>query len=118
VACAAALGSVQTMLDQDLPAAARRLGDLMHERLRDVDSPAIGEVRGRGAMVAVEVVRPGGTEPDAAKAAAVSAACHRAGVVTLTCGTHGNVLRLLPPLVMPEPLLSEALDVLAEAFLA
>jgi 4-aminobutyrate aminotransferase/(S)-3-amino-2-methylpropionate transaminase len=39
-------------------------------------------------------------------------------VVTLTCGTHGNVLRLLPPLVMPEPLLSEALDVLAEAFLA
>jgi 4-aminobutyrate aminotransferase/(S)-3-amino-2-methylpropionate transaminase len=84
-------------------------------RLQAIGSPAIGEVRGRGAMVAVELVRPGTLEPDAAMAAAVSAACHRAGVVTLTCGTYGNVLRLLPPLVMPEALLDEGLDVLATA---
>jgi 4-aminobutyrate aminotransferase/(S)-3-amino-2-methylpropionate transaminase len=84
-------------------------------RLRAIGSPAVGEVRGRGAMIAVELVRPGTTEPDAAMAVAVSAACHRAGVVTLTCGTYGNVLRLLPPLVMPEELLDEGLEVLATA---
>jgi 4-aminobutyrate aminotransferase/(S)-3-amino-2-methylpropionate transaminase len=69
-------------------------------------------------MVAIELVRPGTSEPDAATTAAVSAACHRAGVVTLTCGTYGNVLRLLPPLVMPENLLREGLDVLGAALVA
>jgi 4-aminobutyrate aminotransferase/(S)-3-amino-2-methylpropionate transaminase len=115
LACAAALGAVQTMEAEDLAGAARRLGAVMLERLRALDSPSIGDIRGRGAMVAIELVRPGTTEPDAATAAAVSAACHRAGVVTLTCGTYGNVLRLLPPLVMPEALLQEGLGVLATA---
>jgi 4-aminobutyrate aminotransferase/(S)-3-amino-2-methylpropionate transaminase len=67
-------------------------------------------------MIAVELVRPGTTEPDPALTGAVSAACHAAGVVTLTCGTYGNVLRFLPPLVMPEHLLDDALDVLEQAF--
>jgi 4-aminobutyrate aminotransferase/(S)-3-amino-2-methylpropionate transaminase len=115
LACAAALGAVHTMETEDLAGAARRLGALMLERLHAMNSPWIGDIRGRGAMVAIELVRPGTTEPDAATAAAVSAACHRAGVVTLTCGTYGNVLRLLPPLVMPEALLNEGLDVLATA---
>ena len=78
--------------------------------------PVIGDVRGRGAMVAVELVRPGTLEPDPAATAAVSAACHAAGVLTLTAGTHSNVLRLLPPLVIGEDLLAEGMDVLAEAF--
>jgi 4-aminobutyrate aminotransferase/(S)-3-amino-2-methylpropionate transaminase len=69
-------------------------------------------------MVAIELVRPGTTEPDAALTSAVSAACHAAGVLTLTCGTYGNVLRFLPPLVMPPELLAEALDVLEQAFAA
>jgi 4-aminobutyrate aminotransferase/(S)-3-amino-2-methylpropionate transaminase len=115
LACAAALGAVHTMETEDLAGAARRLGALMLERLHAMNSPWIGDIRGRGAMVAIELVRPGTTEPDAATAAAVSAACHRAGVVTLTCGTYGNVLRLLPPLVMPEALLNEGFDVLATA---
>ena len=58
------------------------------------------------------------TEPDAARAAAVNAACHRAGVVTLTCGTWGNVSRFLPPLSIGDDLLDEAFDVVAEAFAA
>ena len=78
--------------------------------------PAIGDVRGRGAMVAVEIVKPGTVEPDAALTAAVSKACHAAGLLTLTCGTYGNVLRFLPPLVMPEDLLRRGLDILADAF--
>jgi len=77
--------------------------------------PAIGDVRGRGAMVAIELVRPGTTEPDAALAGAVSASCHAAGVLTLTCGTDGNVLRFLPPLVLPEDLLDDALGVIEQA---
>ena len=118
VACAAALGSIETMAEEDLNARARRLGDLMTGRLRDLAGTydVIGDVRGRGAMVAVELTRPGTLEPDAAATAAVAKACHADGMVVLTCGTYGNVLRLLPPLVMPEPLLEEGLGVLEKAF--
>jgi 4-aminobutyrate aminotransferase / (S)-3-amino-2-methylpropionate transaminase / 5-aminovalerate transaminase len=120
LACAAALGAMEALVHGDLPGRARALGDLMTTRLRALaaEHPQIGDVRGRGAMVAVELVRPGTTEPDAAEAARISAACHAAGVVTLTCGTYSNVLRLLPPLVMEESLLTEALDVLADAVAA
>ena len=76
----------------------------MTARLRELAEryDVIGDVRGRGAMVAVELVRPGTLEPDAATAAAVAKACHADGLVVLTCGTYGNVLRFLPPLVMPD----------------
>jgi 4-aminobutyrate aminotransferase / (S)-3-amino-2-methylpropionate transaminase / 5-aminovalerate transaminase len=120
VACAAALGAIEEMREHDLVGAARRIGDVMVPRLRTIAdrSGRIGDVRGRGAMVAVEVVVPGTTEPDAATTAAVARACHADGVVVLTAGTDGNVLRLLPPLTMPEHLLFEALDVIERAFLA
>jgi 4-aminobutyrate aminotransferase/(S)-3-amino-2-methylpropionate transaminase len=120
LACAAALGAMEAMTRDDLPARARALGDLMLSRLRALaaEHPQVGDVRGRGAMVAIEMVRPGTKEPDAAEAARVSAACHAAGVVTLTCGTFSNVLRLLPPLVMDEALLNEALVVLSDAVAA
>jgi 4-aminobutyrate aminotransferase/(S)-3-amino-2-methylpropionate transaminase len=118
VACAAALGAIATMDSEDLAGRARRIGDLMLPRLRKLaDSyPVIGDVRGRGAMVAVELVRPGTLEPDAAAASAVAGACHRAGLVVLTCGTFGNVLRFLPPLVIGEELLEEGLSILEDAF--
>ncbi|MCW2838003.1 MAG: 4-aminobutyrate aminotransferase, partial [Marmoricola sp.] len=116
VACAAALGAIATMEQLDLPAAARHIGESMGGRLRALAEkvPAIGEVRGRGAMRAIELVKPGTKEPDAALAGRISAGCHQAGVLTLTCGTYGNVLRFLPSLVMPDHLLAEALDVLEE----
>jgi 4-aminobutyrate aminotransferase/(S)-3-amino-2-methylpropionate transaminase len=118
VACAAALGAIATLEQEDLAARARWIEQTMTDRLRRIaaDHPVIGDVRGRGAMLAVELVVPGTTEPDAARTAAVSAACHRQGLVTLTCGTYGNVLRFLPPLVIPEHLLTEGLDILAAAF--
>jgi 4-aminobutyrate aminotransferase/(S)-3-amino-2-methylpropionate transaminase len=92
----------------------------MTERLTEMAGryDVIGEVRGRGAMVAVELLRAGSHEPDAAVAAAVARACHAEGLVVLTCGTYGNVLRLLPPLVMPDHLLDEGLTVLDKAFAA
>jgi 4-aminobutyrate aminotransferase / (S)-3-amino-2-methylpropionate transaminase / 5-aminovalerate transaminase len=118
VACAAALGSLETMAKEDLAGKARRIGDIMLPRLRQIAerSPAIGDVRGRGAMLAVELVRPGGIEPDPAAAAAVAKACHQAGLLVLTCGTFGNVLRFLPPMVIGEPLLNEGLGILDDAF--
>ncbi|HEY3981763.1 MAG TPA: 4-aminobutyrate--2-oxoglutarate transaminase [Streptosporangiaceae bacterium] len=118
VACAAALGSIETMTKEDLPAAARRVGDIMLPRLRKLAEayPVIGDVRGRGAMIAIELVRPGTLEPAADAAAAVARACHAAGLLVLTCGTYSNVLRFLPPLVMSEALLTEGLSVLEDAF--
>jgi 4-aminobutyrate aminotransferase / (S)-3-amino-2-methylpropionate transaminase / 5-aminovalerate transaminase len=118
IACAAALGSLETMAKEDLAGRARRIGEIMLPRLRQIAerSPAIGDVRGRGAMLAVELVRPGGIEPDPAAAAAVARACHQAGLLVLTCGTFGNVLRFLPPMVIGEPLLSEGLGILDDAF--
>jgi 4-aminobutyrate aminotransferase/(S)-3-amino-2-methylpropionate transaminase len=79
---------------------------------------AVGDVRGRGAMLAVELVRPGTREPDAELTGRIAKACHARGVVVLTAGTFGNVLRFLPPLVIGKELLAEALDVLDEAFAA
>jgi 4-aminobutyrate aminotransferase/(S)-3-amino-2-methylpropionate transaminase len=118
IACAAALGSLETMAKDDLAGKARRIGEIMLPRLQQIAgrTPAIGDVRGRGAMLAVELVRPGGIEPDPAAAAAVAKACHQAGLLVLTCGTFGNVLRFLPPMVIGEPLLNEGLGVLDDAF--
>ena len=75
----------------------------------------MGEVRGRGAMLAMEFVRPGTTEPAPDLARAVAAQCQREGVLTLVCGTFGNVIRLLPPLVIGMDLLDDALDVVEAA---
>jgi 4-aminobutyrate aminotransferase/(S)-3-amino-2-methylpropionate transaminase len=120
LACAAALASIETMRELDLVGAARDIEATMLPRLRALQErfPAIGEVRGRGAMIAVELVEPGTGEPDSVLTSAVAKACHAAGVVVLTAGTFGNVLRFLPPLVIGQDLLTEALDVLEAAFAA
>jgi len=118
VACAAALGAIRTMRELDLPAAARAIEAIMIPRLRALQSrhSVIGDIRGRGAMIAVELVQPGSTEPNAALAGQIAKSCHAAGVVVLTAGTYGNVLRFLPPLVIGHHLLSEGLDVIEQAF--
>jgi 4-aminobutyrate aminotransferase/(S)-3-amino-2-methylpropionate transaminase len=120
VACAAALGAIEEMRDLDLVRRARQVGDLMAARLTDLraEHPVIGDVRGRGAMMAIELCAPGTTTPDPARTAAVAAYCHQQGVVTLTCGTWGNVFRFLPPLAISDDLLDEGFDVVAEAFAA
>ena len=118
VACAAALGAIRTMRELDLPEAARAIEAIMIPRLRALQSrhSVIGDIRGRGAMIAVELVQPGSTEPNAALAGQIAKSCHAAGVVVLTAGTYGNVLRFLPPLVIGHHLLSEGLDVIEQAF--
>jgi 4-aminobutyrate aminotransferase/(S)-3-amino-2-methylpropionate transaminase len=120
IACAAALGAIQTMKEDDLAARAREIEARMRPRLQQIadKTGAIGDIRGRGAMIAVEIVKPGTHEPDAELTAAVAKACHALGVVVLTAGTYGNVLRFLPPLTIPADLLDEGLDVLEEQFLS
>lgn len=118
VACAAALAAIETMEAEDLPARARAVEAIIRPRLEALAGrhPVIGDIRGRGAMLAIELVGPDGRTPDAARAAAVNQACHAQGLVTLTCGTFGNVLRFLPPLSIPDHLLTEGLDILEAAF--
>ena len=98
VACAAALGAIAEMREHDLAERALSIGTLMRGRLEKLaaEHPVVADIRGRGAMQAIELCEPGTTKPDAARAAAASAYCHAHGVVTLTCGTWGNVFRFLP----------------------
>jgi 4-aminobutyrate aminotransferase/(S)-3-amino-2-methylpropionate transaminase len=118
VACAAALGAIETMRAEDLPARARALGGVLRSRLDSLAAkyPVIGDVRGRGLMQAVELVSDAAAKtPDPVLTGALSVACHRAGLLTLTCGTFGNVIRFLPPLVISEELLDEGLDIFESA---
>jgi 4-aminobutyrate aminotransferase/(S)-3-amino-2-methylpropionate transaminase len=115
LACAAALGAIETIERDGLVERARAIGARVLPRLRALAVPAIGDVRGRGAMLAVELVDPATGAPAAAAAAAVARRCHAQGVVVLTCGTDGNVLRLLPPLAIGDDLLDDGLTVLTAA---
>ncbi|MDF0529695.1 4-aminobutyrate--2-oxoglutarate transaminase [Tsukamurella sp. 8F] len=117
VACAAALAAIGRMEEYDLPGRAAALGATAKARLQALadEVPAIGDVRGRGLMLAVEFVGADGVTPDADLTKAVAADCLAQGVLVLTCGTYGNVIRLLPPLVIPEALLDDGLGVLTDA---
>ncbi|MDQ6715306.1 MAG: aminotransferase class III-fold pyridoxal phosphate-dependent enzyme, partial [Actinomycetota bacterium] len=121
VACAAGLAAIETMREDDLVTRARQIEALFRPRLEALAAKyeQVGDIRGRGAMLAVElVVSAEDKTPNAALTASVNAACHREGLVTLTCGTYGNVFRFLPPLVAGDDLLSEGLDILEAAFSA
>ncbi|GAA2550461.1 4-aminobutyrate--2-oxoglutarate transaminase [Mycolicibacterium diernhoferi] len=118
LACAAALAVLDTIESENLIERARHMGEIMLDRLRTLSTTdtRIGEVRGRGAMIAVELVEPGSTTPDSALAQRIAGYAHAQGLIVLTCGTYGNVLRFLPPLSMPDHLLHEGLDILEQAF--
>lgn len=119
IACAAALGAIATIEEENLVKRANELGLIMRQSLEAMKKkyPIIGDVRGRGAMQALELVIPGSKDPNPAALTSVIKYCQQNGVLILSAGTYGNVIRLLPPLVMPEHLLKEALEVL-EAGLA
>jgi 4-aminobutyrate aminotransferase/(S)-3-amino-2-methylpropionate transaminase len=118
LSCAAALAAIETIEAEGLIDRAKALESTMTARLRAMQSsyPVIGDVRGRGAMIAVELVGPDGITPDPDLTKRVATACHNDGVLVLTAGSYGNVLRFLPPLVISEELLDDALGVLEKAF--
>jgi 4-aminobutyrate aminotransferase/(S)-3-amino-2-methylpropionate transaminase len=118
IACAAALGAIETIKSENLNQRAKEIGKIMVDALTAMQAkyPVIGEVRGRGAMVAIELVQPGSKEPNGAGMSAVVKYAQSKGVLFLTAGTYGNVLRFLPPLVISDELVKDAMSVLDEAF--
>jgi 4-aminobutyrate aminotransferase/(S)-3-amino-2-methylpropionate transaminase len=117
IACAAALGAIATIEEEKLVDRAAAQGKIISSALNEMKKKysIIGDVRGRGAMQALEFVKPGTQEPNAEAQAAIIKYCLQKGVLLLSAGTYSNVIRLLPPLVMPDDLLQEALSVLDEA---
>ncbi|HET9303157.1 MAG TPA: 4-aminobutyrate--2-oxoglutarate transaminase [Propionibacteriaceae bacterium] len=120
VACAAALAAIETIKAENLVTRAGEIERIMLGRLHrmQAEDNRIGDVRGRGAMIAVELVQRDTTDPDPGLTAAVATVAREKGVIVLTCGTYGNVLRFLPPLSISDELLNDGLDVLADAFSA
>lgn len=118
LSCEAALAAIETIETDGLLDRATVIGHTMTTRLRAMQAsyPAIGDVRGRGAMIAVELVGVDGMTPDAELTKRVAAACHADGLLVLTAGSYGNVLRFLPPLVISDELLEDAMAVLEKAF--
>ncbi|WP_162528728.1 4-aminobutyrate--2-oxoglutarate transaminase [Mycolicibacterium sp. CBMA 361] len=107
VACAAALGVFEEIESHQLLDRAQAIGDILLRELRDIaaTTKTIGDIRGRGAMIAAELVVPGTQTPNRDAVAAVTRYCQNNGVLTLTAGTFGNVLRFLPPLSITDDLL-------------
>lgn len=120
VACAAALASIDAFENEGLLERAQEIGTILRTRLESLQAgdPRIGDVRGHGAMIAAEFVDPATKAPDAALTSAIAKACIAEGVIVLTCGTYGNVIRFLPPLAIGDDLLHEGLDVVAAVLAA
>ena len=116
LACAAALATIETIELDGLLQRAKDIERLMKDRLgrMQADDDRIGDVRGRGAMIAIELVKAGSSEPDPELTKQLCSRAHAQGVIVLSCGTYGNVLRFLPPLSISDELLVEGLDVLSE----
>ena len=116
VACAAALATIETVELDGMLDRAKQIERIMKDKLHrmQADDDRIGDVRGRGAMIAVELVKSDTAEPDPDLTKAVCSRAHAQGVLVLSCGTFGNILRLLPPLTISDDLLLEGLDVLAD----
>lgn len=124
VACAASLAAITTMKEYDLKGRAAHIEEIVTARFEALaaemgEANIIGQIRGRGAMMAIELVKPGTAattkEVNAEATKAIVGACLAQGVIILSCGTYGNVIRLLPPLVISDEVLNDGLDVLCEA---
>jgi len=117
VACAAALAAIRSYADAGLVAKAARIEEIQREVLGPLVArdPRVAEFRGRGAMCAIEIVDPATGAPDAALTGRIAKAVHAQGVVLLTAGSFGNVVRVLPPLTIGEDLLREALQIVVDA---
>ncbi len=117
IACAAALATIEAYETEGLVDRAKAIGEVLLGRLHQWQArdARVGDVRGKGAMIAVEFVDPATGAPDAALASSLAKAAIAQGVIVLTCGTYGNVIRFLPPLTISDALLHEGLDVLEAA---
>ncbi|HJV96276.1 MAG TPA: aminotransferase class III-fold pyridoxal phosphate-dependent enzyme, partial [Albitalea sp.] len=121
IGCAAALAVLEVFEDEQLLARSRAVGERLTVGLRRLaeTQPAIRDVRGLGAMVAIELFEDGNlARPDADLTKRVVAEAARRGLILLSCGSYGNVIRVLVPLTASNALLDEGLQILADSFAA
>lgn len=116
VSCASALAAVGIMEKLDLPAKAAHIGEVVDSLLKPLvgEVPTVAEVRGHGAMIGIEFVKAGTMEPNKELVGRITKRTIQEGLIMLTCGINGNVIRLLPPLVITDDELTEAIEVLKE----
>jgi 4-aminobutyrate aminotransferase len=120
LATAAATATIDYVLEHDLQANALKVGNQLLRGLRDLgeDTDAVGDVRGKGLMAAIELVRPGTDTPDVAAAATLMEETRARGLLVGKGGKHGNVIRMAPPLTLTEAEADEGLDILADSLRA
>ncbi len=116
VATRAALATIETYAKENLADRANQIGEIISFTFSDLQKSdsRIGDIRGRGAMMAIELVKAGTNEPDAELTGKIAAEAFKQGVILLTCGTYGNVIRFLPPLSISDDLLREGLGVVVD----
>ena len=117
VSCAASLANIEFMEQEDLPARAAQTGKYAMAKLRDLQkqNPLIGEVRGLGLMIGVELVKDEKLTPATSEADAVRESLLRQGVLVGVGGVYGNVIRFQPPLIITRPQIDRAIDAFATA---
>lgn len=117
VAAAAAVAVLEQIEAGGVLERALEIESILVPRLNEIKAnhPVVAEVRGRGAMIAIEFVESGTLNPNSAAVDSVVKFCHQNGVLVLNAGTFGNVIRFLPPLAITNDQLNEALDVIAAA---
>ena len=117
LACAAALAVLDTFEQDHLLERALAVGQRLTERLRAlaIQHPGIADVRGQGAMVAVELFNADGA-PDADRTKRIVVEAAKRGLILLSCGSYGNVIRIMVPLTASDALLDEGLDIIAACF--
>ena len=120
MSCEAALAAIETFEHEDLCTRAQRIGERFAQRAHEWQQrwALIGDVRGLGAMRALELVRPDSREPAADETNEVLRRCYQHGLVLMSAGSYSNVIRLLAPLVITDAQLDEGLDVLEAALAA
>lgn len=117
LATAGAAATLEYLLDHDLQGNAAKLGDRLLAGLREIGarSGIVGDVRGKGLMIGIELVEPGGSEPSPAAASSVLEHTRERGLLVGKGGLHNNVIRLAPPMTLTGDEAEQALDILGES---
>ncbi len=118
IVAAAACATIDVIINENLTENARIQGEYLRSRLMELKQrwPSIGDVRGRGLMIATEFSDPETHQPDPTTAKKVATACLSKKLLLLTCGTYGNVIRWIPPLIVTREQVDEALTIFSDAF--
>jgi len=119
VSCVAALAVLEIMEEEQLPKNANRIGDTLRSRINSIlpKCPWIKEIRGLGAMIGIEIINDKTGNPDKERTNRIHQTALANGLIMITAGTFGNVIRTLMPLTIDEDTLHEGVDILVNALM-